>query len=69
MDSLSREKEARLAAERLQTSLKEDLEKAQQEQQSSNQKVGSTNLANQIYKDFISNCSPFVLQSADFFSE
>lgn len=40
MDDLSREKEARIAAERLQSSLSEDLEKARQEQQTSSQKVG-----------------------------
>jgi len=40
MDELSREKEARIAAEKLQASLSVDLEKVNQEQQSSNQKVG-----------------------------
>ncbi|XP_010694266.2 kinesin-like protein KIN-14N isoform X1 [Beta vulgaris subsp. vulgaris] len=43
MDDLSREKEARIAAERLQTSLSEDLEKARQEQQTSSQKISSLN--------------------------
>jgi len=40
MDDLSREKEARIAAEKLQASLLNDLEKARQEQQVSSQKVG-----------------------------
>jgi len=40
MDELSREKEARIAAEKLHASLSVDLEKANQEQQSSTQKVG-----------------------------
>ena len=39
MDALSSEEEARLAAERLQSSLKGDLEKAEREQESANQKV------------------------------
>lgn len=43
MDDLSREKEARIAAERLQSSLSEDLEKARQEQQTSSQKISSLN--------------------------
>ncbi|XP_021758786.1 kinesin-like protein KIN-14N isoform X1 [Chenopodium quinoa] len=43
MDDLSRDKEARIAAERLQTCLSEDLEKLRQEQQTSNQKIASLN--------------------------
>ncbi|KAL2943885.1 Kinesin-like protein KIN-14N [Bienertia sinuspersici] len=43
MDDLSREKEARVAAEKLQTSFSEDLEKVRQEQQTSNQKIASLN--------------------------
>lgn len=43
MDDLSREKEAKIAAERLQTSLSEDLEKVRLEQQTSNQKISSLN--------------------------
>ncbi|XP_074319460.1 kinesin-like protein KIN-14N isoform X2 [Silene latifolia] len=43
MDELSREKEARLAAEKLQDSVSDDLTKAKQEQQSSNQKIASLN--------------------------
>lgn len=39
MDSLTREKEARVASERLQASLSEDLRRAQQDITSSNQKV------------------------------
>lgn len=39
MDSFNREKEARVAAERLQSSLSEDLKRAQQDIASSNQKV------------------------------
>lgn len=39
MDSLTREKEARLAAERLQTSLTDELGKAQREHLSASQKV------------------------------
>lgn len=40
MDDLSREKEARIAAEKLQSSLTDDLEKVRQEQLTSSQKVG-----------------------------
>lgn len=43
MDDLSREKEARRAAEKLQASLSVDLEKANHEQQSSTQKISSLN--------------------------
>ncbi|XP_057528390.1 kinesin-like protein KIN-14N isoform X2 [Amaranthus tricolor] len=43
MDDLSREKEARIAAEKLQSSLSDDLEKARQEQQTSSQKIASLN--------------------------
>ncbi|GAB4846221.1 Kinesin-like protein KIN-14C [Ancistrocladus abbreviatus] len=43
MDSLSREKEARIAVEKLQASLSEELEKAQQEQLNANQKISSLN--------------------------
>ena len=39
LDSFTREKEARVAAERLQSSLSEDLKRAQQDIASSNQKV------------------------------
>ncbi|KAI5642204.1 hypothetical protein M9H77_00282 [Catharanthus roseus] len=43
LDSFSREKEARAAAERLQASLSEDLKRAQQDNASSNQKIQSLN--------------------------
>ncbi|KAJ9671975.1 hypothetical protein PVL29_025565 [Vitis rotundifolia] len=43
MDSLAREKEARLAAERLQTSLTDELGKAQREHSSASQKITSLN--------------------------
>ncbi|KAL6313978.1 hypothetical protein AAG906_011709 [Vitis piasezkii] len=43
MDSLTREKEARLAAERLQTSLTDELGKAQREHLSASQKITSLN--------------------------
>ncbi|KAL3503429.1 hypothetical protein ACH5RR_037878 [Cinchona calisaya] len=47
MDSFTREKEARIAAERLQSSLSEDLKRAQQDIASSNQKIQSLN---EMYK-------------------
>ncbi|KAK6946834.1 Kinesin motor domain [Dillenia turbinata] len=47
MDACMREKEARVAAERLQASLSEELGKAQQEQSSANQKITSLN---EMYK-------------------
>ncbi|KAL8170234.1 hypothetical protein V2J09_022038 [Rumex salicifolius] len=43
MDALSREEEAKLAVERLQASLKEDLAKAAQEQDNADQKIASLN--------------------------
>ncbi|XP_027172595.1 kinesin-like protein KIN-14N [Coffea eugenioides] len=47
LDSFTREKEARVAAERLQSSLSEDLKRAQQDIASSNQKIQSLN---EMYK-------------------
>lgn len=43
MDSLTREKEARIAAERLRDSLSEDLSKSQREHQNASQKISSLN--------------------------
>ncbi|CAI9303633.1 unnamed protein product [Lactuca saligna] len=43
METLTKEKEARLSAERLQTSIKEELERAQRESKSANQKILSLN--------------------------
>lgn len=43
LNDLSREKEAKIAAEKLQASLADDLQKAHQEQQVSNQKISSLN--------------------------
>ncbi|KAK9674386.1 hypothetical protein RND81_12G229300 [Saponaria officinalis] len=43
LDEMSREKEARIAAEKLQSSLSDDLRKAQLEQQNSDQKIASLN--------------------------
>ena len=44
MDALSREEEAKLAIEKLQASLKEDLVKAAQEQDNADQKVRCTDI-------------------------
>ncbi|KAL9232380.1 hypothetical protein vseg_007499 [Gypsophila vaccaria] len=43
LDEMSRDKEARIAAEKLQSSLSDDLRKAQLEQQNSDQKIASLN--------------------------
>ncbi|KNA15247.1 hypothetical protein SOVF_099940 isoform B [Spinacia oleracea] len=59
MDDLSREKEARIAAERLQTSLSEDLEKIRQEQETSSQKISSLNDMYKRLQDYNSSLQQY----------